>query len=319
MKTDKQMAEEILNEVSIKKAAISKRNKIVASAAAVAVVLVGAAVIGKGGNELFSGGGLLHKQSNTIEAGKIASEKESLTQGETSSSFIPAGEYWTNEESYSEKEKTENNVTESFSAQTKAAKTEAEKTEAKDEGGSVKSGGYGGEVITGSDEPKTFSFHYEGENLTDAEGNEYFKTHGEGIKNALTSSGVKLDEITFSPRGYGHINYDGQGNITLRRNFRDFVVYGKDGKVVAIITLVKENGQIYDNVAFGGPWFGNYGQLLKTYKGKELVYVYCGQTEYIFTPDGKIINPLGYEPGNEFNGISDPYKTFKYPENTFTP
>ena len=166
-----------------------------------------------------------------------------------------------------------------------------------------------------------FDRHIEviGEELTDEEAAEYFKENTLRFRNELTASGVSADNLVITPKGYCHVSYSGvEGKpFELKQNFRDYLAYNND-KLVAIITLVKENGQLSATPAFGGPWFDDYNAALQQHKGEELVYVYAGWMEFVVTPDGRYFNPLGYELGLEFGDI-DIYKTFYHPKAVYVP
>ena len=158
-----------------------------------------------------------------------------------------------------------------------------------------------------------------GEPLTDEEAKAYFESDGVSIVNALSASGVNTDDIRFSSEGYCHVSYDGTMGKPLecRQNFRDYpVCNGSD--LVAIVTLVKENGKIYSTPAFGSPWFGSYNAFLSAHKGQKLLYVYAGAAEIIIAPDGTCYNPQGIDTGEYFS-LPDPYNYFYCEQATFTP
>jgi len=187
-------------------------------------------------------------------------------------------------------------------------------------------GSYGGEQSGGSVggwaiPVLPFDRHIEviGEELTDEEAAEYFKENTVGFKNELTASGVPADNLVIMPKGYCHVSYSGvEGKpFELKQNFRDYLAYNGD-KLVAIITLTKEDGKLYATPAFGGPWFDDYNAALQQHKGEELVYVYAGWMEFVVTPDGKYFNPLGYELGLEF-GTDDIYRTFYHEKAVYVP
>ncbi|MCR5522737.1 MAG: hypothetical protein K6F64_03745 [Clostridia bacterium] len=139
-----------------------------------------------------------------------------------------------------------------------------------------------------------------GEELTDEEAAAYFKKNRVSLSNSLNASGVQADSLEIKPHGYCHVMYSGQEgeSFELRQNFRDYLAYS-NGKLVAIITLVKENGQLYSTPAFGAPWFETFDQQLKNRKGQELVFVYSASLEVVLTPDGGYFMPSGIEIGLE--------------------
>ena len=167
--------------------------------------------------------------------------------------------------------------------------------------------------------PKDRTIKVTGEEITDEEAKEYFAKN-KSIENALSASGVKTDNFRISEKGYCHVSFSGNMNesFELRQNFRDYLAFSGD-KLVAIITLVKENGKIYDTPAFGAPWFESFGKMLNQYKGQELVFVYAGSAyEIVVTPDNRYFNPCGYELGVEF-GFEDIYKMLYHKKAVYVP
>ena len=158
-----------------------------------------------------------------------------------------------------------------------------------------------------------------GEKITDAEAKAYL-AENTWIASSLSASGVPADNITYSETGYCHVSYDGaEGKqLELRQNFRDYLAYS-GGKLVAIITLTKENGRLSATPAFGGPWFNDYNAFLQTHKGEKLLYVYAGFMEIIITPDNQYVNPQGTDVSAYFEGVEDPYAYFYNEAATYTP
>lgn len=161
-----------------------------------------------------------------------------------------------------------------------------------------------------------------GEPLTDEEAAAYFAQNGAHLTTSLAASGVPTDKLRISEKGYGHVSYSGVEGERLewRQNFRDYLVYNGD-ELVAIVTLVKENGQIYDTPAFGAPWFSTYAQILNEHRGEELVYVYAGIAELILAPDGSAYAPIGpgVRPEIYLEGVDDPYHLFYTPGAVYVP
>jgi len=163
------------------------------------------------------------------------------------------------------------------------------------------------------------SFELTGEEITDEEAQQYFKENTVRFVNELTASGVSADNLKIMPKGYCHVMYDGtEGkSFEIRQNFRDYLAYNGD-KLVAIITLTKEDGKLSATPAFGGPWFDDFNAALQKYKGQELIFIYAGWMEFVITPDGSYFNPMGMELGLEFGDI-DKYKTFYHPKAVYVP
>lgn len=168
--------------------------------------------------------------------------------------------------------------------------------------------------------PQKDGIKYTGEHLTDAEAKEYFEQNKVSIISALSSSGVSTGNYTIKNKGYSHASYSGVENeqLTVNRGFRDYLVYnGND--IIAIVTLYKENGKIYNSPAFGGAWFKDYANYLNQHKGEELLFVYVGQTEIIVAPDGSCKNPLGYNCSQYFEGVKNLYSRLYCPEIVYVP
>ncbi len=161
-----------------------------------------------------------------------------------------------------------------------------------------------------------------GEPLTDEEAAAYFAQNGAHLTTSLAASGVPTDKLRISEKGYGHVSYSGVEGERLewRQNFRDYLVYNGD-ELIAIVTLVKENGQIYDTPAFGAPWFSTYEKILNEHRGEELVYVYAGMAELILAPDGSAYAPIGpgVRPEIYLEGVDDPYHLFYTPGAVYVP
>lgn len=158
-----------------------------------------------------------------------------------------------------------------------------------------------------------------GEKITDAEASAYLRENT-WIASALAASGVPADNITYSETGYCHVSYDGtEGKpLEVRQNFRDYLAYNGD-KLVAIITVTKENGKLSATPAFGGLWFSDYDAFLRAHKGEKLLYVYAGFMEIVITPDGRCCNPQGTDVCAYFEGVENPYEYFYNDAATYTP
>ncbi len=159
-----------------------------------------------------------------------------------------------------------------------------------------------------------------GDRITDADAAEYFR-NDRSVINALSASGVSVDNAVISAKGYSHVCYTGAENEhpEVRQNFRDYLVWS-NGRLVSIITLYKENGKIYATPAFGAAWFDDYNDFLNAHKGQQLLYVYAGSAELIFTPDGSAYSTLGYTNLNDYTGgRTDLYQLFYHPDAVYAP
>ena len=159
--------------------------------------------------------------------------------------------------------------------------------------------------------PGTNEIDLVGEEITEEEAAKYFKENRASIVSSLSASGVAADDIRISEKGYCHINYNGDAdkNLEIRRNFRDYLVYNGE-KLVAIVTLTKDNGLLSSTPAFGGTWFDDYNEFLNQHKGQELVYLYAGWMEIIIAPDNTCTNPMGLDISEYLKGIENPYEWF---------
>ena len=190
-------------------------------------------------------------------------------------------------------------------------------TQDKDSGG----GEYGGAMIPATPDATGAKpgVKVTGERITDEEAKAYFEKNT-WIVSALSSSGVPADNLKFSDKGYCHVSYDGTDGkqLEVRQNFRDYLVWN-NGKLVAIVTLTKENGEISANPAFGGPHYDDYNAFLQKHKGEKLLFVYAGWMELVITPDGECVNPQGYDMSGYLEGLDNPYGYFYAEEATYTP
>lgn len=172
--------------------------------------------------------------------------------------------------------------------------------------------------------PKDRTIVTAGEKITDSEAQKYFAQNRESILSSFSESGVSADDLRISEKGYCHVSYTGKGGekLTVKENFRDYLVYNGEN-LVAIITLVKENGKISSTPMFGASWISDYGKFLNSHKGEELVFVYSGTTELVITPDNTVYAPLlspnGYDASIYFKGVEDPYETFYHSSDIYVP
>ncbi len=164
-----------------------------------------------------------------------------------------------------------------------------------------------------------------GEKLTDEQAQAYFKENLTWLQSALSASGVPADALRISERGYSHVMFENYNAApaapvcALHQNFRDYPVWNGD-ELVAIVTLVLENGELHATPAFGGPWFSAFGDFLNMHKGEKLLFLYFGgQTEFVLTPDGKVRNVQGQELAPDFGEIKNPYDFFYCPEAVYVP
>lgn len=159
-----------------------------------------------------------------------------------------------------------------------------------------------------------------GDAITDAEAQEYFNKNKNNIIGSLSASGVSSDFIKISKKGYCHVTYNGEEekSFEVRQNYRDYLVYNGD-ELVAIITLYKENGEIFNTPSFGAKWFDDYNSYLQNHKGEKLVYAYAGWFEIIIAPDNTYYNPMGLDVKPYLAGVDNPYEIFYHEAVVYTP
>ena len=182
-----------------------------------------------------------------------------------------------------------------------------------------------------------------GEKITDEEARDYFNKNTASLQSSLTASGVELAEIYYEAdydgtqvicakdsllirKGYCHVSYDGNTDeskpgLTVKQNFMDFHVYNAD-RLVAIVTLVKENGLITATPAFGAPWFDSFNNALNKYHGQKVLFLYAGAMAYAIAPDNTVIHPQGYESSVNDSGlknVKDAYNWFYDERCVYTP
>lgn len=198
--------------------------------------------------------------------------------------------------------------------------------------GDQSSGGDAGNLWAIPALPFDRSFELTGERITDEEAKAYFDEHRESIISSLSASGVPIDnvDVRIAEKGYCHVYYDGaEGkSFEIRQNYRDYLVYiGEEEELAAIITLFKENGELYDTPMFGAAWFEGYGEYLKEHKGEKLIYVYASWYEIIIAPDNTYFNPMGVDYNAQglnitskyLEGVDKPYEVFYHEAATYTP
>ena len=159
-----------------------------------------------------------------------------------------------------------------------------------------------------------------GDEITDSEACEYFDKHKDSIVSSLSASGVTSENIKISEKGYCHVTYDGtEGkSFEVRQNYRDYLMFSGE-ELIAIITLFKEDGVIYNTPSFGAAWFKNYNEYLNAHKGEELVFAYAGWFEIIIAPDNTYMNPMGLDVSPYSEGVENPYEMFYHKKAVYIP
>ena len=309
MKTDREMAEAILQEVHTRRAA-RKRRTVALAAAAVVALAVTAAVAGwqtglfppRAGGDLTEAALDARTPSGVQQQAAQVSEPFGDGAAQTTNGITT----------------TANLTTSAPAQQGQAGTTQGDSMPSEESGGDSYGGPVGGVRIPAL--PVDRTIQYTGEAVTDEEAAAYFKENT-WLQSALTSSGVDAGGLRFAEHGYCHVSYDGtEGkSLEVRLNFRDYLVWNGKGDLIAIVTLTKENGALSATPAFGGPWFGDYNAFLQQHKGEELVFVYAGTLELVVTPDGGVMNPLRVDARPYLEGVENPYEIFKCDAATYIP
>lgn len=340
---------------------VGKISAIVLPVLALAAVGIFALSGGFGGNSIGTGssdtvGGNDHigqYGSNNSDAGDT-SEKRSESSSETDSSDTVGGkdhigQYGSNNSDMgdtSEKRSESSSETDSSSqaAVTTTSNAVSKTTESKSGGEIDPNEKFGGQSMIAAI-PKNNRTQVIGEKITEEEARDYFTKNAASLESSLAASGVEIAEIWYDgaesnfmgtvlcakgsllfKKGYCHVSYDGNTDeskpgLTVKQNFMDFHVYNA-GRLVAIVTLVKENGLIYGTPAFGAPWFDSFDKALQKYAGKKVLFLYAGAMAFAIAPDGKVIHPQGYESSVRDSGLDkfpNAYQWFYNEQCVYTP
>lgn len=299
MKTYNEMADEVFrigdDRIRLKK---KNRTKVIVSVAAVALVAVSAVTFK---NALKPADILINEPENLIEKDVTSDvSDESLVSAEVT---------------------TDNDKSNTVTAYSKTSDSEkGDRYWDGNEADSNDKNSYGGSSQTFIPAfPQKNGIKYTGEKITDEEARRYFENNS-SIKSSLIASGVDAGNMKISDHGVSYVSYSGihDEGLELKQNFRNYFVYNDD-KIVALITLYKENGKLYDTPAFGGEWFNYLTDLFVEYKGKEIVFILAGNGEFAVTSDGKIHSYLGYDIKSYFDGVDNLYEKIYCPEAVYVP
>ena len=337
MKDYKEMADSVLgrvHEFEQQKQSSRARVKVVGRTAAIVVpVLAIAAVSVFALNAGFGKGDI---STSDGEADTAASEsvlaagiKEDSADARSSETGVFAGNYWVVNSEKGNNSSEAASSSSSEASETSRAESSAPQSATTTADSSVPDGGYGG-LPNIACIPDSNTKQYLGEKISREEAVKYFTEHAKSLESSLSASGVKLvsydteskttNSIVYSDGtilvrdGYCHVSYYGKPGegLTIKQNFMDFPVFS-GGKLIAIVTLVKENGAISGTPAFGAPWFGDFQDLMYKYSGQKLLFIYAGAMEFVITPDGKVFNPQGLQSAVNDSGLnkkSDAYNWF---------
>ena len=76
----------------------------------------------------------------------------------------------------------------------------------------------------------------------------------ESYKQQLNASGVPVESVHVRGNAFAMLNLETDKN-ELADDFREVFLYDQDNKLKGSVTLWKENGTIYESLAFGSKWF----------------------------------------------------------------
>ncbi len=349
MKDYKQTADSVLKRVHEYEHLEEQKHakvRIIGKWSAIAVPVLAIAAVGTFALINSSGGNDISTADDTSINDTIAAGVKQTDSSTGSSVFC--GDYWVPDSSESNAEVTavtsesEEKASSSSSSESKADSSSSELDDSlnpnKREGGQV--------MIAAI--PKNNKTQVQGEKITEEEAREYFEKNAASLQSSLSASGVKIVDYGYMAydygqydwdstvlcgkgsllfkKGYCHVSYDGNTDeskpgLTVKQNFMDFHVYNAD-RLVAIVTLVKENGLIYGTPAFGASWFDSFDKALRKYSGQKVLFLYAGAMAFAIAPDGKVIHPQGYESSVKDSGLDkfpNAYSWFYNEQCVFTP
>ena len=157
--------------------------------------------------------------------------------------------------------------------------------------------------------------------LTDEEGRAYLNENFGSIKSSLSASGVSVSDMKISEHGYYHIkceqktsaDYEVTLDLTeysVNQGFRDYLVYNGD-TLVSIVTVTKDDdGRVGSSVSFGADdYYRSFDKFIKQNAGKEIIFLYVGNTEVILTNDYAPFS-VGHNVSPLFENMRDPFNAF---------
>lgn len=153
-----------------------------------------------------------------------------------------------------------------------------------------------------------------GETITDAELKAYIKKNAEYMV-ASVAFDLGKGEYRVCTKGYRPLTVSAQDGLFINTGFVDCPIT-KDGKIVAVVTVYKDNGVLYDSVAYGGNGFATIQRAFDENPDEDLVFIYVNEVpEVIITKENKmyfIPSSVG------FNKNYDYYTLYKTEANTFS-
>ena len=123
-----------------------------------------------------------------------------------------------------------------------------------------------------------------GEYLSNEDGAAYLQQNLSSIRSALSASGVQADALTVRGNGYAVLNVGDPCEVML--NVKEYLLYNGDA-LTAIVTLIKENGEVHGTPSFGAAWFSDLGSFMEAHRGEALLNLNVGGQRCVLTPSGE--------------------------------
>ncbi len=344
MKDYKQTADSVLKRVHEYEHLEEQKHakvRIIGKWSAIAVPVLAIAAVGTFALINSSGGKYISTADDTSINDTIAAGVKQTDSSTGSSVFC--GDYWVPDSSESNAEVTAvTSESEVKASSSSSSESKADSSSSELDSSMNPNKREGGQVMIAAI-PKNNKTQVQGEKITDEEARDYFNKNSASLASSLTASGVELAEVYYEAdcdgtqvicakdslvirKGYCRVSYDGNTDeskpgLTVKQNFMDFHVYNAD-RLVAIVTLVKENGLIYGTPAFGASWFDSFDKALRKYSGQKVLFLYAGAMAFAIAPDGKVIHPQGYENSVKDSGLDkfpNAYQWFYNEQCVYTP
>lgn len=139
-----------------------------------------------------------------------------------------------------------------------------------------------------------FCVKLQGEMLTPTEGADYIKKNAVSNASALRADPIiGPGELQFSTVGYRHLTYSEEEGLFVNTAFMDYPVF-RNGQVIAVVTVYKDNGKVYGCPAYGGPGLAQLNKALDADPDSDVVFIYYGECpEAFITKDNTFyFNPV---------------------------
>ncbi|MBQ9384623.1 MAG: hypothetical protein IJT87_10360 [Ruminiclostridium sp.] len=154
-----------------------------------------------------------------------------------------------------------------------------------------------------------------GEPLTDAEATEYLESCGSRLAQCLLIEDGLPSEVMISRVGFCMVYaYGDRNEAYLTSKFFPVIV---DGKIKALIELIKYEGELIDQGYFGGSKWDTINNAFSEHPGESFAFVRCGfLDELMIAPDGTAYQ-INYDSGAADRADFDLYSVYATEYNTF--